>query len=75
MNDNLKCVLKINKEVFENISIEKLFIESTKITTKLNFIYKNNSIFITLLKANLEKNYIYYLEELLEIIYKEKFLV
>lgn len=74
-NDNLKCTLKLKKEVFNSISVEKLFIEATKITTKFNFTYKNNSIFITLLKANLEKNYIFYLEELLEVIYKQKFLV
>ncbi len=74
-NDNLKCVLKIKKENYETLNIESLFLESTKITTKFNFEYKNGSIFITLLKASLEKNYIYYLESLLEIIYKQKFLV
>ena len=72
-NDNLKTVLKIKKEVYENISVEKLFVESTKITTKFNFNLKNNTIIITLLKATLEKNYIYYLEELLELIYSLKF--
>ncbi len=74
-NDKLKCVLKINKEIVDTLNVEKLFVESTKITTKFNFAYKSNSIFITLLKANLEKNYIYYVEELLEVIYKQKFLV
>ncbi len=73
-NDNLKCVIKIKKENYENLNIESLFIESTKITTKFNFEYKNGSIIITLLKASLEKNYIYYIEELLEVIYKQKFL-
>ena len=72
-NDNLKVVIKLQKEVFETISIEKLFYESTKITTKFNYQYKNGSILITLLKASLDKNYIYYLEELLELIYKLKF--
>ena len=72
-NDNLKVVLKLNKEVYNNINIEKLFIEANRITTKFNFTYKNNNIIITLLKAILEKNYIFYLEELLELIYKLKF--
>ena len=63
-NDNLKSVLKLKKEVFEDINIEELFVESTKITTKFNFQYKGGSILITLLKATLEKNYIYYLEDL-----------
>ncbi len=72
-NDNLKVTIKLKPEVYENISIEKLFVESTRITTKFNFQYKNNSIFITLLKATLEKDYIYYLIDLLEIIYRMKF--
>ena len=72
-NDNLKCVLKLKKETFSNINIEKLFVESTKISTKFNFSYKNDTIIITLLKATLDKNYIYYLESLLELIYSMKF--
>ncbi len=72
-NDNLKTVLRIKKEVLENLNVEKLFVESTKITTKFNFMYKNGAIVITLLKASLEKNYIYYLESLLEVIYQMKF--
>ncbi len=72
-NDNLKSVLKLKKEAFNNINIEKLFVEATKISTKFNFSYKNETIIITLLKATLEKNYIYYLESLLEIIYSMKF--
>ena len=66
LNDNLKTILKIKKEVYSNLSIEDLFYESTKISTKFNFTYKNDYILITLLKATLEKNYIFYLEELLE---------
>ena len=72
-NDNLKSVLRIKKEVYENINVEKLFVESQRITTKFNFSLKNNNIVITLLKASLEKNYIYYLESLLELIYSMKF--
>ena len=72
-NDNLKSVLKISKEVYESINVEKLFVESQKISTKFNFSLKNNAINITLLKATLEKNYIYYLDSLLELIYSMKF--
>ena len=74
-NDNLKIVLKLKKEIYESISVEKIFIESTKISTKFNFSYKSGSILVTLLKATLEKDYIYYLEELLEVIYDLKFKV
>ena len=72
-NDNLKVSLKLKPEVFESLSVEKLFVDSTKITTKFNFSYKGKSIIITLLKASLDKNYIYYIEELLEVIYRMKF--
>ena len=72
-NDNIKSVLEIKKEVYESINVEKLFVESNRITNKFNFTYRNNTIIITLLKASLEKNYIYYLESLLELIYKMKF--
>ena len=72
-NDNLKCVLKLKKEIFSNINVEKLFVEAIKISTKFNFSYKNETIIITLLKATLDKNYIYYLESLLELIYSMKF--
>ena len=71
-NDNLKVTLKLKKEVFNDLKIESLFYEAVKITTKFNFIYKNNAINITLLKASLEKNYIYYLVDLLELILKLK---
>lgn len=71
-NDNLKITLRIKPEIYNNLSIENLFIESNKITSKFNFNYKNNNIIITLLKASLEKNYIYYIEELLELIIKLK---
>ena len=72
-NDKLKSVLVLKKNIYKNINVEKLFIGANKITTKFNFNYKNENIIITLLKATLEKNYIYYLEELLEMIYDLKF--
>ena len=75
INDNLKVVLKLKREVYEQLNIENLFYETTKISNKFNFQYKNDSILITLLKASLQKNYIYYLEELLELIYNMKFKV
>lgn len=74
-NDNLKVTFKLKKEIYESLNVEKLFVSATKITTKFNFTLKNNSIFITLLKASLEKDYIYYIEELLELIYYLKFKV
>ncbi len=73
-NDNLKIILKISKQSYENINIEQLFVKTINITTKFNFTYKNDNIFITLLKASLDKNYLYYIENLLEIIYDLKFI-
>ncbi len=68
-NDNLKLLLRLKREVYGMLNVEELFYESTKITSKFNFTYKNDIIYITLLKATLDKNYIYYLEQLLEKIY------
>ena len=54
------------------INVEKLFIESTKISTRFNFAYRGNAIHITLNKLNLEKHYLYYIFELLNYIEKTK---
>ena len=74
-SNDLKVVLKVKKEVYSSINVEKLFVEAMKITPKFNFAYKSEAIWITLLKATLDKNYIFYLEELLELIYNLKFKV
>jgi transcription-repair coupling factor (superfamily II helicase) len=68
-NDNLKVVLRLKKDVYSFLNIENLFYESTKISNKFNFTYKNDIIYITLLKATIGNNYIKYIEELLEKIY------
>lgn len=68
-NDNKKIVLRLLKSSYKDISIEELFIKTINISGKFNFLYKNDSIYITLLKTTLEKNYLYYIEELLELIY------
>ena len=72
-NDNKKIVLRLLKSSYKDISIEELFIKTINISGKFNFLYKNDSIYITLLKTTLEKNYLYYIEELLELIYILKF--
>lgn len=72
-NDNKKIVLRLLKASYNDINIEELFIKTINISGKFNFIYKNDSIYITLLKTTLEKNYLYYIEELLELIYTLKF--
>lgn len=68
-NDNKKIVLRLLKSSYKDINIEELFIKTINISGKFNFLYKNDSICITLLKTTLEKNYLYYIEELLELIY------
>lgn len=71
-NNNLKIVLKLSKNVYENIKVEELFTLSMKITAKFNFNLKNENIYITLLKASLDKHYLFYCLELLELIVKLK---
>lgn len=65
INDKNKFSIKIEEELYSKLDIEKLFIESTKITTKFNFVYRGSSIIITLNKLNIDKHYIYYIYELI----------
>ena len=62
----LVLMIPLLLNTYSKLNIEDLFYEATKISSKLNFSYKNDYILVTLLKASLEKNYIYYLEEFLE---------
>ncbi len=68
INDSHKFSFSLNEEVYNHLNIERLFIESTKINTKFNFVYRGNSIIITLNKNGLEKHYIYYIFKILEYI-------
>lgn len=72
INDRTKFTFKLDEDVYKNLNVEKLFIESTKISTRFNFAYRGNAIHITLSKLNLEKHYIYYIFELLNYIEKTK---
>jgi len=62
--------IKLEEDLYKNLNIEKLFIESTKITTRFNFAYRGDSIIISLNKINLEKHYIYYIFDLVNYIEK-----
>ena len=71
INDKNKISIKLEEEIYSKINIEKLFIESTKISTKFNFVYRGSSIIITLNKINLDKHYIYYIFDLLVYIHSK----
>ncbi len=64
INNSQKIALKLDESVFKKLNIEKLFIESTRISTKFNFVYRASHIEISLNKINLDKHYIYYLFDL-----------
>ncbi len=68
INDNLKFSFRLNEDIYKKLSIEKFFIESTKINSRFNFAYRGNAIDISLPKINLEKHYIYYIFEVLNYI-------
>lgn len=72
INDRMKFSFKLEEDLYKYLNVEKLFIESTKISTRFNFAYRGNSIHITLNKLNLEKHYLYYIFELLNYIEKTK---
>ena len=65
INTKQKISIRINKDIYEKLSVEDLFIHATRINTKFNFIYRGSSIFIDLTKINLEKHYIFYVTNLL----------
>lgn len=72
INDRNKFSFKISENLYSNLNIENLFIESTRISTKFNFAYRSNDIHISLSKLNLEKHYLYYIFEILSYIEKTK---
>lgn len=72
INDKNKLSLKLEEDTYAHLNIENLFIESTKISTKFNFVYRGEAINISLSKVNLDKHYIYYIYDLLKYIEKNK---
>mgnify|MGYP004526191893 CR=1 FL=1 len=72
VNDNGKFSMKLDENIYNSLNIEQLFITATKICTKFNFLYKGNSIFISIIKNNLDNHYLYYVYELLIYISKNR---
>jgi len=60
--------LYLPKELSDNISGDKLFMEVSDLTKKFRFGMKNRQLIITLDTVTLEKHYIYYLIELISIV-------
>ncbi len=58
------------KEITEKVNGELLFIEASRITRMFRFSLKNKNLIITLDTIKLEKHFIYYLIELMEIVNK-----
>ena len=64
-NDRLKFSIKLDNNIYNKLNVENLFIETTRISTKFNFAYRGDAIFISLLKEQVEKHYINSVLELL----------
>ncbi len=60
--------MRFSKEITKTIDGEKLFTESFKITPMFRFMMKNEQLIIILDTIKLEKHYLYYLIDLLNII-------
>ena len=71
-DNNIRITFSIKPSVYNNLDVQELFVCTSRLSTKFNFNYKNNVIFISLLKGNLDKNYIYYVTNLMEIIFDLK---
>lgn len=63
--------LTLNKDIVEKIKFDKLFIEAYDICSKFSFKTSNNNVIIHLNISNLEKHFIYYLVDILNLIVKE----
>lgn len=72
INNQNTINIKLEKSLYKDLDIERLFIEATKINTKFNFVYRGNYIMISLSKNMLDKHYIYYLFELVNYIEKNR---
>ena len=60
--------LIFSKDATKKMNYEKIFVEACKISRYFKFSYKNNCLIITLELPKLEKNYIYYLVDLVNVI-------
>ena len=65
-----KITITLPKEYSKRVEGDRLFIDILSLSSQFRFSYKNDSIIIILQTTNLDKNYIYYLLELIEIIDK-----
>ena len=59
------------QDISSKISGDKLFMEVSDLTRKFRFGMKNRQLIITLDTVTLEKHYIYYLIDLLDIVEKQ----
>ena len=67
-NSRIKLVLRIKKEVLQNLDTEKLFIEISRLSTKINFQYKSESLYLTLPKVSFGTEYVVFANKILEIL-------
>lgn len=68
INDKSKISLKVGDSIYSKLVIENLFVKANQINSKFSFVYRNTYIMISLLKINYEKNYLYYILDLLKYI-------
>ena len=59
------------EELTNKISIQKIFVDASNITRMFRFGIKRNKLLITLDTPKLDKHFIFYLIELLELIEKD----
>ena len=72
VNQNKMFVeVTLNSEIVSNIKFDKLFIEAYEICSKFSFKTVNNNVVIHLNINNLDKHFIYYLVDILNLIVEE----
>ncbi|MDD4187921.1 MAG: transcription-repair coupling factor [Bacilli bacterium] len=68
VQNDLQITITLPKDISDQINGEKLFLQTYNIHPKFKLKYLQNKISLSLPLKNLEKHYIYYLVELIEII-------
>lgn len=65
-DNNLFIELIFNKEISNNINYQDLFVKSIKISNNFKFEYKNNKLYLKIMKKDLEQHPLIYLNKLLQ---------
>ena len=68
VQNNLYVEFSLEKSIVDKLDVSDLFVYANNLTPKVRFNYKNNRLFIKILLSGLDKNFVYYLTDILSYI-------